>query len=241
MDKVIALNCPGCNQPVSTDQVKCRFCKRPIVVQRISEIQSMPAVEMSKYMNAYKSIVADNPAHIGLNGALAVCYINMKMYDKALDVFNKIMDDNVDNPDIFFNTAVCHLRGKKPFQCQRSDIDAAIKYVNAANSLQPNAMNHLLLSYIKQDYFERKYLQVSPSWRDELEAAESYGANEDTVKELCAALNVQMPGEITKRFEAPTPLLEPTSDVSMPMSNGNSDNASSPSILSSLFGKLKRR
>ena len=207
MDKVIALNCPGCNQPVSTDQVKCRFCKRPIVVQRISEIQSMPAVEMSKYMNAYKSIVADNPAHIGLNGALAVC----------------------------------HLRGKKPFQCQRSDIDAAIKYVNAANSLQPNAMNHLLLSYIKQDYFERKYLQVSPSWRDELEAAESYGANEDTVKELCAALNVQMPGEITKRFEAPTPLLEPTSDVSMPMSNGNSDNASSPSILSSLFGKLKRR
>ena len=241
MDKVLAFNCPGCKQPVSTDQVKCRFCKRQIVIQRISDIQAMPAAEMSNYMNTYKSIVAENPAHKGLNGALAVCYINMKMYDKALDVFNKIMDDNVDNPDMFFNTAVCHLRGKKPFQCQRSDIDAAIKYVNAANSLQPNAMNHLLLSYIKQDYFERKYLQVSPSWRDELEAAESYGANEATVKELGAALNVQLPEEITKRFEAPAPIPEPSPVESMPMSNGNSDNASSPSILSSLFGKLKRR
>ena len=241
MDKVLAFNCPGCKQPVSTDQVKCRFCKRQIVIQRISDVQAMPAAEMSNYMNTYKSIVAENPAHKGLNGALAVCYINMKMYDKALDVFNKIMDDNVDNPDMFFNTAVCHLRGKKPFQCQRSDIDAAIKYVNAANSLQPNAMNHLFLSYIKQDYFERKYLQVSPSWRDELETAESYGANEATVKELGAALNVQLPEEITRRFEAPAPLPEPTPEVSMPMSNGNSDNSSSPSILSSLFGKFKRR
>ncbi|MBR1514655.1 MAG: tetratricopeptide repeat protein [Bacteroidales bacterium] len=245
MDKVIALNCPGCNQPVSTDQVKCRFCKRPIVVQKISEIQAMPAVEMTKYMNVYKSIVAENPMHKSLNGALAVCYINMKMYDKALEVYDKIMDDNIDNPDMFFNTAVCHLRGKKPFQCQRADIDAAIKYVNVANSMQPNAMNHLLLSYIKQDYFERKYLQINPSWQDELENADSYGANETIVKELSSALNVQLPEVITKRFEAPAPspmpILEPAPEVPTPTPNAGNDSASSPSVFSSLFGRFKRR
>jgi pentatricopeptide repeat protein len=252
MDKVLALNCPGCKQPVTTDQVKCRFCKRQIIIQRISDIQAMPAAERSDYMNTYKSIAAENPAHKGLNGALAVCYINMKMYDKALDVFNKIMDDNVDNPDLFFNTAVCHLRGKKPFQCQRADIDAAIKYVNGANSLKPNAINHLFLSYIKQDYFERKYLQISPSWRDELEAADSYGANETTVKELSDALNVQLPEEITKRFEAPVPPQmppqpEPTPFVSQRgQSQSIEDKVSSAasnvtSTLSSLFGRFKRK
>lgn len=243
MDKVISLNCPGCNQPVSTDQVKCRFCKRPIIVQKISEIQAMPAAEMSKYMNAYKSIVAENPMHKSLNGALAICYINMKMYDKALEVYDKIMDDNIDNSDMFFNLAVCHLRGKKPFQCQRADIDAAIKYVNAANSMQPNAMNHLLLSYIKQDYFERKYLQINPSWQEELEKADSYGVDEATVNGLSSALNVRLPEVITKRFEAPAPPSMPISELTpeVPTSNACDDRASSASAFSSLFRRFKRR
>ena len=164
----------------------------------------------------------------------------MKLYDKAIEVFDKIMDDNTDNPELFFNTAVCHLRGKKPFSCQRTDIDTAIKYAKAANSLQPNAINHLLLSYIKHDYFERKYLQISPSWQDELEAADSYGANEETVKELGAALNVQLPEVITQRFMAPNSIQtppEPTPFVSQPAS----ENGASTSILSSLFGKFKRK
>ena len=244
MDKVIALNCPGCNQPVSTDLARCRFCKRPIVVSKISESQAMPAADMTKYMNAYKSIVAENPAHKSLNGALTVCYINMKLYDKAIEVFHKIMDDNTDNPELFFNAAVCHLRGKKPFSCQRTDIDTAIKYATTANSLQPNAINYLLLSYIKHDYFERKYLQISPSWRDELEAADSYGANKETIKELGAALNVQLPEVITQRFMASDSVQAqpyPTPFVAQPASQSNSENETSASILSSLFGKFKRK
>lgn len=252
MDKVVALNCPGCNQPVSTDQVTCKFCKRPIVIQKISEVQAMPAAEMTKYMNAYKSIAAENPEHKMLNGALAVCYINMKMYDKAIDVFNKIMDDNVDNPDLFFNTAVCHLRGKKPFSCQRADIDAVIKYAEASNTLQPRAITHLLLAYVKHDYFERKYLQISPSWSDELEAADSYGVTPETLKELSGALNLELPEVITCRFAAPQPpempmQPEPTHFASTPQPQSNNvldklNEATSnvKSTLSSLFGKFRR-
>lgn len=234
MDKVIALNCPGCNQPVSTDQAQCKFCKRPIVVQKIRDIQTMPATDMTKYMNFYKSIAAENPTHKSLNGALAICYINMKMYDKAIEIFNKIMDDNVDNPDLFFNTAICHLHGKKPFSCQRSDIDEVIKYANASNSLQPRAITYLFLSYVKHDYFTRKYLQINPSWLEELEAADSYGANEDTIKELSEILNIQLPEDITNRFMTQ----QQTSCTTQ--KNESNNNVSTKSTLSSLISKFKR-
>lgn len=200
MDKIIALNCPGCNQPTSSDQKQCKFCKRPIVIQH-TDIPSMTMPELAKYMQTYRSVSLANPEHKSINASLALCYMKMKLYDKALEVLNKIMNDNVDNPDIFFYVAVCCLKDKKPFLHQRSEIDMMIDNLGAANSIEMRPIHYLLLSYIRKDYFDRKFLKTSPSWEDELGMAIAMGATQSTANELSTFLGLALPEEIMSQLQ----------------------------------------
>jgi tetratricopeptide (TPR) repeat protein len=191
--KVISLACPGCGARVSTEQQKCEYCSGPIIISTFENVASMSLPEVNKYAGAYRKALAENPDSRELNMSAAMCYLKLKLYDKAVPVLEKAMEDNFDNPEIFFYAAVSLLRGKKAFVTQRDDIDKILEYLNAAIMIEPKGIYRYMLAYIKYDYFHRKYLNISPNHIEEYEMANETGVSESEIQQLFAILGVDKP------------------------------------------------
>jgi tetratricopeptide (TPR) repeat protein len=191
--QVIDLNCPGCGGGVSTSQKQCNFCGRPIVITSFNDIQSFSPLDLNKYASNYRKALADNPDNDALNMSVAMCYLRLKLYDKALPAFEKAIEDNFDNAETFFYTAISLLKGKKAFLAPRADINKMQEYLNAAIMIEPRGIYHYFLAYIKYDYFERKYLNIAPNWKETLQIAIQCGLPSADVSQLFEMLQVEMP------------------------------------------------
>lgn len=182
--------CPGCGASVSPDMKKCEYCDNPVIIHSIGVISTFSPLQLNKYANSYRKQLAAEPDDRELNRSMGICYLKLKLYDKANEAFERAVTDNFEDADSYFYAAVGRLRGKKAFVAPRHDIDKAIEYLNAANMIAPNPVNSLMLAYIKKDYFDRKALRISPSWTDELSAARSMGATDADIDALADLLGV---------------------------------------------------
>jgi len=191
--QVIDLNCPGCGGGVSTGQKQCNFCGRPVVITSFNDIQSFSPLDLNKYANNYRKALADNPDNDALNMSVAMCYLKLKLYDKALPAFEKAIEDNFDNSETFFYTAASLLKGKKAFVAPRADINKIVEYLNAAIMIEPRGIYHYFLAYIKYDYFERKSLNITPNWEETFQTAIQAGLPQADVTQLFELLQVEMP------------------------------------------------
>jgi len=192
--QVVDLNCPGCGGGVSTNQKQCTFCGRPIVITSFNDIQSFSPLDLNKYASNYHKALAVNPDNNALNMSVAMCYLKLKLYDKALPAFEKAIEDNFDNSETFFYTAVCLLKGKKAFVCDRkTGIDKIVEYLNAAIMIESRGIYHYFLAYIKYDYFERKYLNITPNWKETLQTAIQSGLPQADTAQLFEMLQVEIP------------------------------------------------
>lgn len=191
--QVVEINCPGCGARVTTGQDECEWCHQPIVISTFNSVYSMPMPQVNKYAGAYRKALAENPENTELNNSIAMCYLKLKLYDKALPAFELAMEDNFDNSETFFYAAVCLLKGKKAFLAQRADIDKAIEYINAALMIEPRGIYYYFLSYIKYDYFERKYLNTSPNYQECFQMSCEMGTSEFDKEMLFNILGVARP------------------------------------------------
>lgn len=191
--QIIELTCPGCGARVSTGTATCEWCHKPVVITTFNSVVDMPLPEVNKYANSYKKELSENPEDKTLNTSIAMCYLKLKMYDKALPAFEKAIEDNFDNSESYFYAAVCLLKGKKAFLAQRSDIDKIEEYINAANMIEPRGIYHYFLAYIKQDFFERKFLNTTPTYEECLMNAEQMGTSQYDKDMLFELLGVGKP------------------------------------------------
>jgi tetratricopeptide (TPR) repeat protein len=79
----------------------------------------MPLGKVNKYAATYQSALSENPVNKDLNNSIAMCYLKLKLYDKALGFFEKAIEDNFDNSETFFYASICLLKGQKAFVQQR--------------------------------------------------------------------------------------------------------------------------
>jgi len=193
MPQVIDLNCPGCGARVSTEQKECIYCHAPIVISSFSSAQTLSPLELNKYASAYRKALSENPDNQDLNMSVAMCYLRLKIYDKAIPAFEKAIEDNFDNSESFFYAAVSLLRGKKAFLAPRTDIDKAVEYINAALMIEPRGIYHYFLAYIKYDYFERKSLNKSPNWQEHKNEAMIAGVSSTDITQFFEMLQVEIP------------------------------------------------
>lgn len=182
--------CPGCGASVSADMKKCEYCGGPVVIHSIGAISAFSPLQLNKYALSYRKQLASNPDDREIARSVGICYLKLKLYDKANDAFEVAIKDNFEDADSYFYAAVGRLNGKKAFVTSRPDIDKAIEYLNAANMIAPNPVYSLMLAYIKKDYFDRKALRVSPSSAEELAEARSSGATDADVSALADLLGV---------------------------------------------------
>jgi tetratricopeptide (TPR) repeat protein len=192
--EVVELNCPGCGARVSVGQKECEWCHKPIVISTFNSVYSMPLPEVNKYAGAYRKALADNPDNTELNNSIAMCYLKLKLYDKALPAFEKAMEDNFDNSETFFYAAICLLKGKKAFLANRDVIRKIEEYINAALMIEPKGIYYYFLAYIKYDYFERKSFITSPKSYEAYDMAKSCGVSDFDIDQLYGILGVNRPG-----------------------------------------------
>ena len=122
-----------------------------------------------------------------------ICYLKLKIYDKAQAAFEKAIEDNFDNSEAFFYAAICLLQGKKAFLHQRPTIDKILEYINAALMIEPKGIYYYFLAYIKYDYFARKYFKTSPTYGEALAMATDAGLSAFDVEQLYGILGVTRP------------------------------------------------
>lgn len=101
--EVIALQCPNCGAGVDSSQKKCNSCRQPIMLSSFRSAVEMPLPQINKYMGTYRKALVEHPDSVELNVSAGICYLRLKMYDKAVEAFEKSMPDNFDNPEPFFS------------------------------------------------------------------------------------------------------------------------------------------
>ena len=195
--KAHGVECSGCGRsPSSIGQTECEWCGNVILVSTFTSVDSMPMPMVNQFAAANRNALQKDPDNPRLNSSLGMCYLKLKLYDKALAAFEKAIEDNFDNPETFFYAAVCVLGGKKAFLVQRPQINKIEEYINAALMIEPRGIFHYFLAYIKYDYFERKYLNTSPNYREAMATANQMGLSPFDIEQLYGVLGVSRPDEL---------------------------------------------
>jgi len=190
---IIDIKCPSCGAAVDTSQKTCKFCKQPVIISTFTSVYDMPMPMVNQYANAYRKALAESPEDKDINNSIAMCYLKLKLYDKALASFEKAMEDNFDNPDTFFYAAICKLGGKKAFLLARPEIDKIEEYINAALMIETKAIYYYFQAYIKYDYFSRKSFNTSPTYQEALGLANNAGVSPHDIEQLYGILGVPRP------------------------------------------------
>lgn len=148
-----------------------------------------------------KSIVNDVISHTGTsktnesksNFLSGKHFLNRKQYNKALETFEKVIDEEPDNAEAYYYAAVCLLEGRIAFDHLRPEINKIIEFLNTAVAIKPKGIYYYFLAYIKKDYFERKYLNSEPNYKTYLNLAYNNNLCESEIKDFYTLLGVNRP------------------------------------------------
>ncbi|MBO5030575.1 MAG: hypothetical protein J6D08_01610 [Lachnospiraceae bacterium] len=187
------MTCRGCGAPLDISDTVCKYCHGPVHITTIQSVYTMAVPQLNKYANSYRKELVQDPDNAEANKAAAFCYLKLKLYDKALPFFEKAVQDNFDDADLYLYTAVCLLKGKRPFLHQKKVIDMAIEYGNSACMIENKGIYHYFLAYLKYDYYQMKGLKVSPDYREELSGARQAGLSQTDVAALFELLGTNRP------------------------------------------------
>lgn len=193
---IMSLTCPGCGAPTARSDKSCNFCGIEVIITSFSNLNDLPLAQLNKYATAYKGMLDALPEDSEISSSLAMCYLKLKLYDKAQPAFDAAIEKNFNNPETYFYAAVCMLKGNKAFIAQRATIDRVEAYLNAALMIEPRAVFYYFQAYIKYDYYNRKYFLTSPTYSEAHQKALAVGLKEFEIEQLYTVLGVLRPSDL---------------------------------------------
>ena len=194
--EIISMKCPSCGASITTQTKQCDYCQSDILVKSFKNLAAMPLPQVNKYMAAYQSASAEHPDNNDVNAAVGLCFLRLKKYDQALNYLEKAQADNFEDATPFFYAAVARLKGRKPFLLNRQEIDQIMTDIEAAMSIESKAEQYYFMSYIKRDYFKRKFLNTTPSWEEYMQEAVDNGLSAADVEEFHAMVGTPVDIEL---------------------------------------------
>lgn len=193
MHNVIEMTCPGCGARVETGQKECVYCHSPLVISTFNSVYSMPLNYVNKYAQSFRDALSRDPENEELNNSIGMCYLKLKLYDKAIVAFEKAIESNFDSSETYFYAAVSLLKGKKPFLQQKKVIESIEEYLSAALSIEPKGIYYYFLAYVKYDFYERKFFRTTPTYQELLNQANQTGVSEYDINQLFEILGTPIP------------------------------------------------
>jgi len=119
--------------------------------------------------------------------------MNLGLYDKALNSFEKVIDADPEGSFGYYAAAVSLLNGRSAFLSDKKKIDKALEYLNAAMRIEELGVYHYLMAYIKYDYYKRKFLRIEPDYQYHLDSADAFGISDEDRCALFDLLKVDIP------------------------------------------------
>lgn len=187
------ITCKGCGAVLKMDAVQCPYCRGPVNITTFQSVYEIPAQNLRKYVNAYQKELQSDEDSFDANKAVAFCYMKIKMYDKAVPFFDKAIENNFDDADVYLYAAVCMLKGKRPFTATKPVIDRAIQYLQSACMIEDKGIYHYLLAYLKFDYYDLKGLQITPGAIEEMQTARAIGFSNTDSERMFELLGTPKP------------------------------------------------
>lgn len=188
--KVEDLRCPGCGHPVSCEVKKCEYCGRIIEITSFSEAETLTTQDLKKNIAFYGSCVGGNQ-NTSVYFSQGICFLKLKLYDKAIECFEKVTAIDFSNAEAYFYLAVCTLKGKKPFVLSRAEINKAENYLDNAVTFKDCGIYRYFQAYIRYDYFTRKFFKVLPDYKEYLLKAKSLGISRKDMESLFNILRLE--------------------------------------------------
>lgn len=195
-ETVKQMKCPGCGAIVAINQKECEWCHNPILISSFNSVYTMTGLDLKKYEKSYQEAMNQNPDVPELNKSMGICYLKLRLYEKALSAFEKAIEDNFDDSETYYYAALSLLNGKKAFNAPRKSIDQAIEYLEAAIQIEPRGIYYYALSYLKYDYFERKFLRSVPNYVECFNMAVEAGTSQADVGMMYEILGVERPSKL---------------------------------------------
>ena len=141
-----------------------------------------------------KRLSADErPKDTNADFAAGVRFLNYKLYDQAQAAFQKALQTDISNPELYFYAAVALLGGKRPFLVNKSVIRQIEEYLQATIAIGNQAIAHYLLAYVKYDFYRNKMLRTTPEYEQALAVAHHLEITEEEIRMLFELLNQQKP------------------------------------------------
>ena len=185
--------CPGCGAPVSMSDRVCSHCGNEVVISSFQSVSSFSAPLLNKYVRSYDR-AGETDAKMSI--AKGLCYMKLKLYDKASSCFLDAIDLEMDNSEAYFFYAASLLKGKKAFLNSRTDIDTAEQYLLDAASIENRGIYYYFLAYLRYDHHYRKGYRVTPSYVEYLSKAKSLGVSHADINNLFLMLDLQIPDAV---------------------------------------------
>jgi tetratricopeptide (TPR) repeat protein len=189
--QILDLKCPGCGAPSDSQGANCDYCGRPIVITSFRDLSDIIGSDLSKYSVAYTDFAKKNPESVQIQLALAICKIKLNQFESAKRVLTELLEKVATNPDVYFYLAVSLLDGKSAFVTSLSNAKEILSLLNSANSIEPSGLNALFQAYVAFDYFERKFLNLSPNFMELLQKSRELGLSSADAQSLKSALQIQ--------------------------------------------------
>ena len=137
-----------------------------------------------------------NPDSEVLAISLGMCFMKLKLYDKAYEAFDKAIAAYTENPEVYFMAAACALAGKKAFLAGKANVDKALSYLKIAIDVEPRGIFYLFDAYLRFDFYKRKFLNIKPAYNESLMRAKKRGYSPADAQMLFELLGVDMPAEL---------------------------------------------
>lgn len=179
MHKIIGLKCKNCGASINNATFKCEYCSANFYLQE--EDCSLNNDDLLQHI---VTLLSENPNNVNLNYSTGLMFLKRKMFQRASLCFSNAILNNVNNVEAYYYYVISLLDGKKPFMCSREVINKCEKHLKVAISISNSAKYYFLYSYIKYDYFERKYLNTSPTYKELLEKAINLGISINEAKKI---------------------------------------------------------
>ena len=176
------------NQSITETAIKCHACGKTLLNGSGAAYKCAMCGETfcSDHLNLERKLCNDCSDE-------AKRLLNSHMYDEARAFYESAIASGATDPDVYYYAAICLLKGKKAFVQQRTTIDTVVDYVNSALAVEAKAIYYYFLSYIKYDYFERKYLNANPDYRTTYRLAVLKGLSESEVGKMYSLMGVERP------------------------------------------------
>ncbi len=149
----------------------------------------------------FEQQVRDFPENAGYQFALGLSYLDLKLYDLAIERFKKALGQGANEADLLYYLALANLRGKPLRTLTLALAREAQSLIEAAiEGKQEHGHYYLLLALIKRDFFAINGLRVSPPpWDDLLAKALEVGVGAGELRQLVRHVHLDLSSEVATR------------------------------------------